>query len=117
MGFGCHKNNLGGSRMSECICSSCKNLKSVISESMISENDTDKNGIAEEYVCEYGFPSEDCEVCEEDTCELTCDNFVSDVSEDSFVLSKCTKCGKELKLVPNNDEDGEVYCVTCYLND
>jgi hypothetical protein len=97
--------------MSECICSSCKNLKSIIDE-----NDMDKNGIAEEYECEYGSPSEKCSDCEEDTCELTCDNYISDCEEEKIIISKCIKCGKELKIVSGNNEDGEVYCVTCYLN-
>ena len=95
--------------MSECICSSCKNLKSIIDE-----NDIDKNGIVEE--CEYGFPSENCSDCEEDECELTCDNYMSYCEEEKTVISKCNKCGKELKLVSSNGEYGEVYCVTCYLN-
>ncbi|PKM50298.1 MAG: hypothetical protein CVV02_11740 [Firmicutes bacterium HGW-Firmicutes-7] len=97
--------------MSECICCSCKNLKSIIDQ-----NEIDKNGIAEEYDCKYGFPSECCSECEEDGCELTCDNYISDYEEEKIVISKCKKCGKELKLVNSNDEDGEVYCVTCYLN-
>lgn len=92
--------------MSECICSSCKNLKNII----------DENGISEEYECEYGFPSEKCSDCEEDMCELTCDNYVSENEEEEFIISKCIKCGKELKLAAGNAEDGEVYCVTCYLN-
>jgi len=99
--------------MSECICSSCKNLKSVTDE-----NNIDEDGIAEEYECEceYGFPAENCSDCEEDGCELTCDNYMSYHEEEKIVISKCNKCGKELELVGSNNEDGEVYCVTCYLN-
>jgi hypothetical protein len=97
--------------MSECICSSCKNLKGIIDE-----KDIDKNGITEEYECEYGSPSENCSDCEEDACELTCDHYMSECEEEEFIISKCVKCGKELKLVSGNKEEGEVYCVTCYLN-
>lgn len=97
--------------MSECICSSCKNLKSIMDESTI-----DRNGMVEDYECEYGVPSEKCWECEEDTCELTCDNYRSDCEEEAFTLSKCIKCGQELKIASGNNEDGEVYCVTCYLN-
>jgi hypothetical protein len=97
--------------MRECICSSCKNLKSIIDE-----KDMDQNGIAEEYECEYGYPSEKCLECEEDQCEVTCDKYMSDSEEEELIISKCVKCGKELKFVSGNNEDGEVYCVTCYLD-
>lgn len=92
--------------MRECICNSCKNLKSIVGE----------NGISEEYECKFGAPSEKCLECEEGMCELTCKNYVSDMEEDEFIIAKCIKCGKELKLVAGNNENGEVYCVTCYLN-
>ncbi len=97
--------------MSECICNSCKNLKSIINE-----NDSDENGIAEEYECEYGLPSERCSDCEEEACELTCEHYINEGEEDEFIISKCISCGKELKTASGNNEDGEVYCVTCYLN-
>ncbi|MHC1750610.1 MAG: hypothetical protein AB9856_20255 [Cellulosilyticaceae bacterium] len=95
--------------MSECICSSCKNLKSVMDE-----QDCDQNNITE--VCEFGFPSEECSYCEADGCELTCDNYVEDCEEDNFIISKCSQCGKELKVASNNEEDGPVYCLDCYLS-
>lgn len=91
--------------MSECICNSCKNLKGII----------DENGIAGEYECKYGFPSDNCSSCEQDECELNCDNYIFDDEEEKIIISKCKKCGKELKRVCSNDEDGEVYCVTCFL--
>lgn len=92
--------------MSECICNSCKNLKGII----------DENGISEEYECKYGFPSEKCSFCEQDDCESTCENYISDDEEDKIIISKCKVCGKELKRVAGNDDDGEVYCVICFLD-
>ncbi|MEG0013439.1 MAG: hypothetical protein RR618_02610 [Cellulosilyticaceae bacterium] len=95
--------------MSTCICSSCKNLKSIINEI-----DHDANGITE--ACEFGFPSESCLDCEEDHCELTCNHYIEDCEEEKFSISKCSKCGKELKVASSNVEVGSVYCPTCYLN-
>jgi hypothetical protein len=92
--------------MSECICNSCKNLKVII----------DENGITEEYECEYGFPSEKCTSCEQGECDLTCDKYISDDEEDIIILTKCKKCGKELKHVCSSNEDGNVYCFTCFLD-
>lgn len=91
--------------MSTCICSSCKNLKSIIDEI---------DGITE--ACEFGFPSESCSDCEEDHCELTCDHYIEDCEEEQFSISKCSTCGKELKVASSNVEVGPVYCPTCYLN-
>lgn len=97
--------------MQECICVSCKNLKSVMDVTEV-----DENGVAEEYECEFGFPGEACLECEVDECELTCEHYVSDQVEENFVIAKCVACGKELKLSSNNDDGSDVYCVTCYLN-
>ena len=92
----------------ECICSSCKNLKSVLDE-----ND-ELSGIYE--VCEYGFVSEACESCELDGCELTCEHYMSEDIDtpDTGIVVKCTGCSKDIVLQANN-EVGEVYCVDCYL--
>ena len=91
--------------MRECICNSCKNLKNIF----------DENGISDEYECKFGFPSESCSICEQVDCELTCDNYISDEEEEKFVITKCKKCGKELRRACGNNEDGEVYCVDCFL--
>lgn len=94
--------------MQTCICSSCKNLKSVIDE-----ND-EENGIVE--TCEFDFPSEDCSECELDGCALTCEHYSSDQADESFILVKCRNCDTELKVSTRNDENAEVYCVSCYLS-
>lgn len=102
--------DFGGLAM-ECICSSCRNLKSVLDE-----NDVD-SGIYE--VCEFGFVSEACETCELDGCALTCAHYVSDDedgdAQDAGIIVKCARCSKEIVL-QSNSEVGEVYCVGCYLN-
>lgn len=95
--------------MNTCICSSCKNLKSIIDEI-----DDDIDGITE--ACEFGFPSESCSDCDEEHCELTCNHYIKDCEEENFSISKCCKCGKELKVVSSNVEAGPVYCPICYLN-
>jgi hypothetical protein len=92
--------------MSDCICSSCKNLKSIIDEN--------KNGEVKDYECQYGFPSPKCEECAEDACSETCGNYVSD-EEDNIRLLKCNKCGKELKASFDEGDDGDVYCIDCFL--
>jgi len=94
--------------MQVCICSSCKNLKSVIDE------EDAENGIIE--TCDYDFPSEDCSECELDGCDLTCDHYNSDQEDASIVVVKCRNCGTELKVASRNDLSAEVYCVSCYLS-
>ncbi|WP_053984125.1 hypothetical protein [Niameybacter massiliensis] len=95
--------------MGTCICSTCKNLKSIIDEI-----DDDNNDITEG--CEFGFPSESCSECDEDHCELTCEHYIEDCEEEAFSISKCVKCGKELKVLASNAEAGEIYCPMCYLD-
>jgi len=95
--------------MSECICSRCKNLKSIIDE-----NDLDDPCINE--VCEFGFPAEGCSECELDGCDLTCSHFVSDeIETEEMIVKHCVICHSELKVVAGNS-DADVYCVSCYLN-
>jgi len=110
--------------MLECICSRCKNLKIVESSQKglksgleltdESIDNLDIAGEADDYACEFGFPAEECLDCTVDGCELTCDHFELDVPEDFTTVAYCAECGKELKLASNND-DGEVYCVSCFL--
>ncbi|HAS75000.1 MAG TPA: hypothetical protein DCS67_12720 [Clostridiales bacterium UBA8960] len=92
-----------------CVCSSCKNLKSVLDE-----NDVE-SGIYE--TCEFGFVSEGCETCELDGCELTCEHYVSDVEDsvDEGIVVKCAMCSREIVLQAH-DQVGEVFCVSCYLS-
>lgn len=93
----------------ECICSSCKNLKSIIDE-----KDVTGNSIVE--VCEFGFVSEDCIACELEGCELTCEHYEMVKAEEQYVIKHCARCHKELKLVAGKAEEGEHFCVACYLS-
>ncbi len=93
------KEKVGG-----CICSDCRNLKAVIDEE---SGETD-------YECRYGYPSEGCRECNEDQCAVQCPNFIED-SEFEGRLVKCGSCGKEMLQAAENGEDGEVYCINCYL--
>lgn len=90
--------------MRECICSSCVNLKGIV----------DDNGAVEEFECTYGYPSTECEACETGECELSCEHYVSDEQEDTVVV-RCSTCGKELRQVCSNHEEGSVQCLDCYL--
>ncbi|MDW7662482.1 MAG: hypothetical protein SCL54_13760 [Bacillota bacterium] len=95
--------------MKVCICNNCKNLKSIIDEKSIDENE-----VTEE--CVFGFPSDECIDCELDGCELTCEHFESLDDKAQFKTSRCIKCGQELNFVSIDCEEDEVYCVACYLN-
>ncbi|MCX8132066.1 MAG: hypothetical protein N3I35_18455 [Clostridia bacterium] len=92
--------------MKECVCNSCKNLKSII---------TEESG-EERYECIHGYPSEKCEECMGEGCEETCGNYLFDDGEDVFAIVKCAKCGKELKKAYKDEPEGDVLCVDCYLN-
>jgi hypothetical protein len=91
--------------MKECICSSCANLKGVINE----------NGAVEEYECEFGYPDDACLSCEVDECEYTCNHFRPDDETIEPTKINCSKCGKELTQASGDDDDGEVFCIDCYL--
>ncbi len=95
--------------MNECICSTCKNLKSVIDE-----NENEDNGITE--TCEFGFPSEACITCEADHCELSCAHYEKEIESECVKTSKCSKCGIELNHISKDQENGEIFCLTCYLS-
>lgn len=91
--------------MSGCICSSCKNLKSIF----------DDEGAEVDCECVYGYPSEGCADCEAGECELACVNYISDEEPETPVILKCSSCGRELVQVCGNSEEGRVQCVECYL--
>lgn len=91
--------------MGECICSSCKNLKSIFNE----------EGESDSCECVYGFPSENCNDCETDVCDLTCENYISDEEPDTPVIMQCCTCGRELVQVCSNSEEGRIQCIDCYL--
>lgn len=92
--------------MSQCICSNCKNLTTVMGEIDSVENDVMET-------CEFGFPSEGCAECETGQCELSCEHYVEDCEEETFSIVQCVGCGKELKV--SSTEEGAVYCPMCYL--
>lgn len=93
--------------MSECICSSCKNLKGIIGE----------QGEVEEYECKFGFPSNKCEECEGEECSETCSNYLSDEAEDIKVTVNCKGCGKAIeKVFSDGGNNDEVFCINCYLS-
>ena len=91
--------------MSECICSSCRNLKGAV----------DENGVVEIFECVYGYPSESCKECETGECELTCANYINDEEQAEPVVVHCAVCGRELQQVCGNDEEGSVQCIDCFL--
>ena len=92
--------------MKECICSTCANLKGVISE----------NGNIFEFECEFEYPDEECLSCVLEGCDLTCSNYVSDQETDEPTKIYCSSCNKELTQVSKDSGEGQVYCVECYLN-
>lgn len=91
--------------MSECICLSCKHLKTVLDEK--------EDGLVE--TCEFGFPSEGCLDCELDSCDLVCAHFEAEAAEAEEVMTSCVLCGKSLVLVKGMDTENN-YCLECYLN-
>lgn len=93
----------------DCICNNCKHLKSVIDEKAL-----ESNTIVE--TCEFGFPSDGCADCVLEGCELTCEHFEKAQDEEHYVIKHCAMCHKELKIVSGKSEDGEHFCVSCYLS-
>jgi len=91
--------------MGECICSSCVNLKSVI----------DDDGEMGEYQCAYGFPSDNCEDCDELRCDAECVHYECDEQNDLPETVSCKGCGKKLEKVFNEDTEGDIFCVECYM--
>lgn len=91
--------------MGDCVCSGCKNLKRIM----------DGDNGEENYECKFGFPSDKCEQCEEEDCDITCLNYEEDNDEVNFIAVNCKSCGKELKKIHTDDPEGEVFCVDCYL--
>lgn len=92
--------------MGECICTNCRNLKRVISE----------DGEEEIYECEFGYPSDTCENCCDDDCSLTCSHFCEDNGEYESVIVTCKGCGKEIRKMYQDENEGDVFCPDCYLN-
>lgn len=91
--------------MGECICTSCKNLRKII----------DEDSGEELYECEFGYPSDTCIDCCEGECNLTCRNFEEDTDEEVFILVNCKGCGKEIRKIYKDGNEGEVFCIDCYL--
>lgn len=94
-----------GNPMKECICSTCVHLHDVLGE----------NGPTGETECQYGFPGEACDTCESGECELECANWKDAEDTPTMVTVRCAACGKEMQADADDGEDGEVFCVQCYL--
>jgi len=93
--------------MSNCVCSRCINLKQYINE------ESDKL----EYVCKFGYPSEECEDCEGEQCSITeCSHYIEDKEDMTVRKVYCKGCGIELHQMYEDEADGDVFCVSCYLN-
>lgn len=93
--------------MGECICNSCMNLKKLVNEEA---NQVD-------YICEFGFPSENCEDCEGEECNVTeCSHYIEDKEVEIVRKVHCKSCGMELQQMYAYEGDGEVFCINCYLN-
>lgn len=93
--------------MNECICSSCKNLKCNLPD--------EAEGAS--FECEFGFPSDNCETCEINDCEIDCSHYEKDKDEESFITVHCKKCGKELEKAFEDDTEGDIMCISCYLEE
>lgn len=93
--------------MGDCICSGCKNLKRVI----------DEDSEEEVYKCEFGYPSDRCEECEEEECDITCSRYEEESDEEDFIVVSCKGCGKELKKAYQDADEGDVFCIDCYLKE
>jgi len=70
----------------------------------------------EEYRCEFGFPADKCADCEGEECDLTCIHFIVDEAEDRLVDVYCSACGMKLSQAGNDNSDGKIYCINCYLD-
>lgn len=93
--------------MRECVCGACAHLRDIIGE----------NGPTGDTECIYGYPGTGCETCESDQCayDYDCPHWMDADTEPNLVTVRCALCGKELSAQAEDREDGEVYCVTCYL--
>jgi len=87
--------------MGICICDNCYHLK---------EEENEDGSIL--CSCEYGFPSEECETCEKEECDITCENF-DPISETTV---QCSRCGKTMNIF-SKPEDGPYFCMDCYLKE
>jgi hypothetical protein len=93
--------------MNECICNSCKHLKQQLGTES-SDND---------YACKYGYPSDSCKECDGEECNVEeCSHYMEDKEDGPIKTVHCIGCGKELEQAYEDEADGEVYCISCYLN-
>lgn len=87
--------------MGKCICDNCYNLKE------------EKNEEGSVFLsCEFGFPSEDCEDCKKEECDVTCEH-LDPILE---TIVKCSRCGKSISIFSKPDE-GPYFCMDCYLKE
>jgi len=87
--------------MGICICDNCYHLK---------EEENEDGSIF--CSCEYGFPSEECDTCEKEECDLTCEH-LDPISETTV---HCSRCGKAMSIY-SKQEDGPYFCMDCYLKE
>lgn len=86
--------------MKECICNTCRNLKEVEEE---------------QYICEFGFPDAACEQCENEGCDRECSHYAGETVVEVLTEVQCCICGKTLRKMIDEEEEGDVYCIDCYL--
>ena len=91
--------------MRECICSTCANLRDILGD----------EGPTGESECVHGYPDVACETCETGECEWECIHYVDGDSEPGTVTVQCSLCGKDMLADATDEEDGQIFCVDCYL--
>ena len=84
--------------MGSCICDNCYHLKEEKTEEGIVES------------CPFGFPSENCQTCDKEECDLTCEHM--DPICETIVI--CTRCGKRMSIY-SKPEEGPYFCPECYF--
>jgi hypothetical protein len=91
--------------MKECICSTCVNLLEIVNE----------QGPTGDFECEHGYPGEQCESCETQECDLECKFYKSEDEAETLVTVQCKICGKSMQGMAADGDDGDVFCIDCYL--
>ena len=87
----------------DCICDSCKNLTTSVGEA---EGEIIVS-------CEYSFPKEECESCNQDGCDAACAHYLPQEAAPTFT-AHCAGCGKPL-TVSEPPDDTPLFCMDCYF--